>query len=227
MCSLIDNQNLPFLKYNNSQSIKKLITENMIINDILSIKIDKNMLSSNKILALYWKFHNFNLVKTGTTYLIDSFERMECRESNYFTLIVPYSNGLINKINLDPTDEQVHMYSFAEDLQSIFCYNSHEIIKESIELKIKKINDKFKINSDSSIEIVIQYEVNPDNLPNNLEILELDRFEMELKNLPLTLKKIIIDDYDEDYSVDKINKLLKIPFGCLIENKFGQEIILD
>jgi hypothetical protein len=111
---------------------------------------------------------------------------------------------------------------------SVFRYNSYEVIEDSIEFKIKKHNNKFNINYNSSIEIVIQYEVNPNNLPDDLEILKLDEFEMVFVNLPLTLKKIIIDDYSIYNSLKKIKQCLpKIPFGCLIENSLGQEITLD
>jgi hypothetical protein len=228
MTSLTDNPGLPFLKYNNAQSITKVITEDMINNDILSIKLNAKMFNSNKMMAIYWKFNNFNMENTGITIFKDSLERISYRTSQHYSLVVPFLIGELNQNNLDSANNPVYILSFTSDVLSVFCYNSYEVIEDSIEFKIKKRNDKFKINYNSSIEIVIQYEVNPNNLPDDLEILKLDDFEMVFDNLPLTLKKIIINDYSIYNSLKKIKQCFpKIPFGCLIENRLGQEITLD
>ncbi len=55
-----------------------------------------------------------------------------------------------------------------------------------------------------------------DNLPNNLKILEFSYINREYNNLPSSLEKIIIR-YDKYAGIEKI----KIPFGCVIEDKYG------
>ena len=78
------------------------------------------------------------------------------------------------------------------------------------------------------IELVVQTLVNPNNLPDDLEILEISEIyttDMIFENLPYNLKKIIICKYI--HNINLIKKIFpKIPFGCKIVDVFDNEIIL-
>ena len=64
------------------------------------------------------------------------------------------------------------------------------------------------------------YNCQLDSLPENLEILYCEKINMQLLNLPVNLKQIIIKDYSVKgpyYSCNKILKnMIKLPLNCQI-----------
>lgn len=224
MSDIINNDNLNFLKFNNGMTIYKTICKDMLIskNEII-INFDSLKLPNDNIISLYWKFHNFNYKISGMEVIINN-NTLRMREPNYFTLLQPYQH-LPNMINTgDEEHDYIYMYSFAIFSSNIFNYNPYaKINKLSFHILT---NDDILINELSTFELVVQTELNPNNLPEDLEILKIDSFDFIFENLPVNLKKIVLSkSYDE---INLIKKCFpKIPFGCKIVDLFDNEIILS
>lgn len=225
---IINEPTLHFLKYNNSITKTKKITKDMLkSNNELFITFDLIDLPNDKIIAIYWKFHNTNIEDAAFS-LNTNYNKSLLKELNYYSLIKSY-HYLGKMLNDDVNDKNnyIFMDSFSLHPTSILKENDSFLKKDvSLSLLIKK-DDDFIINDNSYIEYVIQYKLNIDNLPDDLKILEISLSELErpFRNLPIGLEKIKIK-----YFVDMnlINKFFpKIPFGCKIVNKLDEEIIID
>ena len=216
MSSIIDNKHLSHLKYNNAQTFIINITENMISEDsVLKIKLDAEKFNSIKFLAMYWRFKNVEIEGCGIALTFGPEENMKYKNESYFRLITPYQ-FLPHDINdeVEPNDS-IFMWSIGLHPTEVFNRSSICSIYSSLEMKIKNDFDK-----DASVELVIQYQINPNNLPCDLEILKITSFDYFFDNLPVTLKKIIIDM--DKYTVEDIKKhFSKIPFGCLVVNNIN------
>lgn len=221
METIINHQELNFLKYNNSFTICKKITNEMIIspNKIL-INID---LPNDKINCLYWKFHNINAKINGIgvskNFCVDKL----LREPLYFTTIQPYQH-LLHLINDNfGKNDYIYMYSYSlYCCHDIFVYDTYAKI-DVLSFEVQFENE-LKLNGNEFIELVVQIQLNPNNLPNDLEILEIRNLSMIFENLPTSLKIIKII---EDYTDLEIKKYFpKIPFGCKVINHLGKELEL-
>jgi hypothetical protein len=227
MDPIIDNKHLAHLKYNNAQTFIIDITYDMVNKDSeLEIKLDAGKFNSNKILGLYWRFKNVDLEGCGFALTFDSKEIVNYRNESYFRLIVPYQ-FLPHDINdeVEPNDS-IFMCSIGLRPTEVFNRSSFCSIGSLLELKIKNCENNIKINKNASVELVIQYQINPNNLPYDLEILRITSFDYFFDNLPPTLKKIII--YMDKYRVEDIKKhFSKIPFACIVLNNINQKIEID
>jgi hypothetical protein len=226
MSKIIDNSELKFLKFNNAITFYKAITPNSLIskNEIL-IDFDLSALIDNKIIALYWKFHNFNYTISAIDLVFDD-ERLGLRNAEYFSMVQPYHHLAHLPNDENEENNNLYMYSYGVHCSEIFIRDSYaQINKLSLNILI---SDDIEINENSMIELVAQTKVNPNNLPEDLEILEISEInavDMIFENFPYNLKKIkICKNYD---NVNLIKKtFLKIPFGCKIVDIFDNEIII-
>lgn len=225
---IINEPILHFLNYNNSLTKTKKITKDMLkSNNELYITFDFTDLSSDKILAIYWKFHNTNIEDAAFS-LNTNYNKSLLKEFNYYYLVTSFQflDKLLNE-NENNKNNYIFMNSFSLHPMSIFK-EKHLFLRKDVllSLLIKK-DDDFIINDNSYIEYVIQYTLNIDNLPDDLKILEICLSELErpFTNLPIGLEKIKIKNL---FYMNLINKFFpKIPFGCKIVNKFDEEIIMD
>lgn len=225
---IINEPTLYFLKnYNSITKTKKITKDILKSNNELFITFDLKDLPNDKIIAIYWKFHNTNIEDAAFS-LNTNYNSSLLREFNYYSLIKSYQ--FLDKILSDDENDKnnyIFMDSFCLYPTSIFKENDSFMSKDvSLSLLVKKDND-FIINDNSYIEYVIQYKLNIDNLPDNLKILEVSLSEIvrPFTNLPIGLEKIKIRDLVD---MNLINKFFtKIPFGCKIVDKFGEEIIID
>lgn len=139
----------------------------------------------------------------------------------YYTFIQQFLQ-LRNLFNFDiDKHEYIYMYSFTSFCTEIFNKNmSFYYNKNNISLKIL-IDDNIKLNEKISIEMVFQTMVNPDNLPLDIEKLEIDNLSMTFNNLPhgIQIIKLLTE-----FSEEEIKKAFpKIPFGCKIIKCYGLE----
>lgn len=221
MSTIINNNKLQFLKYNNTEIFNIGLTNDMLIsNNKMSINIDVSKCKNKKALSFFWRFHNF-YNEIDSIKLLNDF----IRNANYYSMIKPFAN-LPYTINDDNNYDNIYSDFFSSHSYNIFGKNSflnlelleHNIINITISFK-----NEFKINENSTLEFVIQHEIEPNNLPIDLEILELNELYFVFDNFPLNLKKIKLL---KNFSLDKIkNSIKKIPFGCVVEDMYGKQII--
>lgn len=222
---IINEPILHFLNYNNSLTKTKKITEDMLkSNNELYITFDFTDLPSNKILAIYWKFHNTNIEDAAFS-INTNYKKTILRDFNYYSLIKSFQflDKILNE-NENDKNNYIFMDSFSLHPMSIFKENDL-FLKNDVSLSsLVKKDDEFIINDNSHIEYVIQYQLNIDNLPDDLKILEvyLSELERPFTNLPIGLEKIKIKKLVD---MNLINKFFpKIPFGCKIVNELDEEI---
>jgi hypothetical protein len=225
METIINKHYLHFLKFNNAVTINKYITYDMLKSqNEISISLDFPKLVNDKIMCVYWRFHNFisNIEGIGlkSSHTIDT----KIRDTHYFTQIQPYHQ--LPELYNDFDDEKNSIYMFAWSLHCTDIFNANISYAKLNNLTISILSkDNIELNNDTSIEFVVQYELNPNNLPQNLEILELNNLSMIFDNLPTCLQ--IIKITKKEYSNTQINNCLpKIPFGCKIINSYEEEIQL-
>jgi nitrate reductase NapAB chaperone NapD len=226
MSKIIDNSELKFLKFNNATTIYKAIdTDTLKSKNEILIDFDLSALTDNKIIALYWKFHNFNCRIAAIDLACDN-TKFGLRNATYFSLIIPYQHLAHLPNDDNEENNNLYMYSFAMHCSEIFIRDVFaQINKLSLNIFI---TDDIKINENSMIELVVQTKVNSNNLPEDLEILEIPDLiavNMIFENLPYNLKKIkLCKNYD---NINLIKKTFpKIPFGCKIGDVFDNEIII-
>lgn len=226
METIINNSELQYLKLNNAITLQKKITKEMLkMQNMISINLDIPKLPNDKILCIYWRFHNFETkIKAISIDFENCFPKNKFNEKNYYTLVQPY-DSLPNNIN-DNIDEskQIFMYTFVFNCTHVFDENYTYVNFSNITLNIltdDNVNES-EFNNDSSIEFVVQYKLNPNNLPNDLEKIKIYKLSMVFENLPINLKKIEIN---EDCTNELIMKYFpKIPLGCEIINQYGIKI---
>jgi hypothetical protein len=134
-------------------------------------------------------------------------------------------------------------------------YNK-DIPNTTIHLMISNdYNDYLSNLPDGVIELTIftKNKLFYSNIPNNIKIININLstlhyYNIFLDNLPISLKKIRLNDYSkytefefldnniEDYPIECIRRqnmlsiikkfIVKIPFDCIITNKFDEELVI-
>lgn len=152
---IIDKPELYFLKLNNSLTINKKLTFDMLKSkNEISLCFDLSNLPNNKILCVYWRFHNFYSEIKGIQTQNSPFGY---KSPDVFTVIEPF-HQLPNLIN-DTVEKRNHIY-----MQS-FCFHCMETTKntgyistDKFEMLVLTYND-VQLNDESTIELVVQYSV--------------------------------------------------------------------
>jgi hypothetical protein len=222
MQTIINNQKLKFLKFNNAITINKNITKDMLTSqNNISINFDLSDLANYKFMCIYWRFHNFTSIIEGIGLKSSNTIDTNLRNANYFTLIQPYQH-LPELINGDVNEcDDIYMFSWSLHCTEIFNANTSYVKLNNLTISIFS-RDEIELHSDTSIELVVQYQVNSNNLPQNLEILELDNLSMIFDNLPVSLQEIRLTRVFTETQIK--NSLPKIPFGCKIIDYYNEHI---
>jgi hypothetical protein len=155
METIINNYHFDFLRFNNSQTFNKIISNDMLKSkNKINLIFDLTELSNKKIMGFYWKFHNFDSKIIDIQTLNN---QLGYRNVNYYTLIQPYQQ-LPHLIN-DNIDEKDHIYMQA------FCFHITEINNMSGYISVDRLDmsilteNEVHLNNDTWIELVVQYSI--------------------------------------------------------------------
>lgn len=158
METIINNSNLKFLKFNNSITTNKHITKDLLKSqNEISINIDLPNLPNEKILSLYWKFHNFTSNIEGIAIKLANNFTTVFKNVAYYTLLQPFTHLPYNIDDGIDKMNAIYMCSFSFHCAEIFDVNTLYIKSNYVAIRIltsEIINDT-DFNSNPSVELVV------------------------------------------------------------------------